>query len=90
MTDMTAKLTRTLAGTVVSVKMDKTIMVRHERRVLHPLYKKYVKRFTTLLAHDEENQCQEGDVVLIEEGRPISKNKSWRLQKVIERTARVG
>jgi small subunit ribosomal protein S17 len=79
------KASRTLVGTVVSTKMQKTIAVRHERKVLHPLYKKYVKRFTTLLAHDPENHCQEGDVVLIEECRPLSRKKSWNLQKVIDR-----
>jgi small subunit ribosomal protein S17 len=83
------KTTRTLVGTVVSAKMQKTIAVRHERKVLHPLYKKYVKRFTTLLAHDAENDCHEGDVVLIEECRPTSRKKSWNLQKIIERSVRV-
>ena len=83
------RLPRTLVGTVVSNKMDKTIAVRHERKVLHPLYKKYVKRFTTLLAHDEDGTCQEGDLVVIEEGRPISRRKSWCLQKILERPARI-
>jgi small subunit ribosomal protein S17 len=69
--------------------MLKTIAVRHERKVLHPLYKKYIKRFTTLLAHDAENQCQEGDVVIIEECRPIARKKSWSLQKILERTVRI-
>ena len=83
------RLPRTLVGTVVSNKMDKTIAVRHERKVLHPLYKKYVKRFTTLLAHDEGGTCQEGDLVVIEEGRQISRRKSWRLQKILERPVRI-
>jgi small subunit ribosomal protein S17 len=74
-----------LIGQVVSHKMDKTIAVRVERRMEHPLYKKYVRRSTKLLAHDESNACREGDTVAIEECRPISKRKSWRLQKVIER-----
>jgi small subunit ribosomal protein S17 len=65
--------------------MDKTIAVTVERRMKHPLYKKYISRSTRLLAHDEGNECQEGDVVLIEECRPLSKSKSWRLVKVVEK-----
>ena len=80
---MGEKLTRTLVGEVVSNKMDKTIAVLVERRVEHPIYKKYVRKSTRLLAHDENNECGEGDTVEIEECRPISKSKSWRLQKVI-------
>ena len=80
---MTEKLTQTLVGEVVSNKMDKTIAVLVERRVEHPIYKKYVKKSTRLLAHDENNECGEGDTVEIEECRPISKSKSWKLQKVI-------
>jgi len=76
---------RVLIGEVVSTKMDKTIAVRVERVVAHPLYKKYVRRSSKLLAHDEAKECKEGDVVAIEECRPISKRKSWRLQRVIER-----
>ena len=80
---MSEKLTRTLVGEVVSNKMDKTIAVLVERRVEHPIYKKYVRKSTRLLAHDENNECGEGDTVEIEECRPISKSKAWRLQKVI-------
>ncbi len=76
---------RTLPGSVISIKMDKTITVLVERRVPHPLYKKFIRRSTKLHAHDEENVCQEGDRVLIEECRPLSKTKSWRLVKVLER-----
>lgn len=83
------KTARTLVGQVVSNKMDKTISVVIERRVEHPLYRKYVRKSTKLLAHDENNECGEGDTVAIEECRPISKNKSWRLQRVIERATRV-
>jgi small subunit ribosomal protein S17 len=83
------KTARTLVGQVVSNKMDKTISVMIERRVEHPLYRKYVRKSTKLLAHDENNECGEGDTVAIEECRPISKNKSWRLQRVIERATRV-
>ena len=77
-------LKRALVGQVVSIKMDKTIAVKIERRVEHPLYRKYVRKFTKLLAHDEKNECKEGDTVAIEECRPISKRKAWRLQRVIE------
>jgi len=76
---------RVLVGEVVSAKMNKTIAVRVERIVPHPLYKKYVRRSSKFLAHDEANECKEGDVVAIEECRPLSKRKSWRLQKIIER-----
>lgn len=76
---------RVLVGEVVSTKMDKTITVRVERMVAHPLYKKYVRKSTKFLAHDEGNECREGDTVAIEECRPLSKRKSWRLQKIIER-----
>ena len=77
--------TRSVSGRVVSNKMDKTIAVTVERRIKHPLYKKYIRRSTRLLAHDGGNECQEGDMVLIEECRPLSKNKSWRLVKIMER-----
>lgn len=80
-----SSLKRALVGQVVSIKMDKTIAVRIERRVEHPLYRKYVRKSTKLLAHDENNECKEGDTVAIEECRPISKRKAWRLQRVIEK-----
>ena len=76
---------RTLVGEVTSDKMDKTITVMVERRVMHPLYKKYVRRSTKLHAHDENNHCRAGDKVSIEQCRPLSKSKSWRLHKIIER-----
>jgi len=79
------KAVRSVVGRVTSHKADKTISVQMERRVKHPLYKKYVRRSTRVLAHDEENTCQEGDWVLVEECRPLSKRKSWRLVKVLER-----
>ena len=75
---------RSVPGQVLSNKMDKTITVLVERKVLHSLYKKYISRSTRLHAHDEENVCNIGDQVLIEECRPLSKSKSWRLVKVIE------
>lgn len=80
---MSEKLTRTVIGEVVSNKMDKTIAVMIERRVEHPIYRKYIKKSTRLLAHDENNECNEGDTVAIEECRPISKSKSWKLHKVL-------
>jgi small subunit ribosomal protein S17 len=82
-----AKNTRTVTGRVVSDKMDKTVTVLVERKVPHPIYGKYVKRSTKLHAHDEGNECKMGDTVSIEECRPLSKNKSWRLVKVLERAS---
>lgn len=82
--DEQAKASRTLTGRVVSNKMDKSITVLIERKVQHPDYGKYVKRTTKLHAHDEENACNEGDLVTVEQCRPLSKTKSWRLVKVVE------
>jgi len=76
---------RTLVGEVVSDKMQKSITVLIERTVKHPLYKKYIKRSTKLHAHDENNECKIGDLVSIEQCRPLSKSKSWRLHRIIER-----
>jgi small subunit ribosomal protein S17 len=81
------KNTRTVMGRVVSDKMDKSITVMVERMVAHPIYGKYVKRSTKLHAHDENNECKMGDTVSIEECRPISKSKSWRLVKILERAS---
>lgn len=78
-----SKVNRTLMGRVISNKMDKTINVSIERKVKHPKYGKYLKRSTKILAHDPENQCQEGDTVIIQEGRPISKRKAWSLVQVV-------
>lgn len=77
-------LKRTLVGKVVSDKMDKTVSVLVERRVKHPLYGKIVRRSKKYLVHDETNQTKVGDTVEIQESRPISKNKSWVLSKVVE------
>jgi small subunit ribosomal protein S17 len=77
------RIPRTLTGTVVSNKMDKSISVSIQRLVRHPVYEKYIRRSTKLLAHDENNECNEGDVVIIESSRPISKRKAWRLQRVV-------
>lgn len=76
------KAARTASGTVVSNKMDKTITVLVERRVQHPLYGKYIKRSKKIHAHDPENQCHEGDLVTIEETRPVSKTKAWKLNSI--------
>ena len=74
-------------GVVTSSKADKTITVRIERRVKHPVYGKFVRRSTRIAAHDEHNECREGDVVTIVESRPVSKTKSWRLLGIVERAA---
>ena len=68
---------RILQGVVVSDKMDKSVVVRVERRVMHPVYKKYIKRSAKYTAHDEHNACKVGDVVQIMESRPLSKTKTW-------------
>ncbi|MBC8519106.1 MAG: 30S ribosomal protein S17 [Gammaproteobacteria bacterium] len=80
---------RTITGRVVSNKGDKSITVMVQRQVKHPIYKKFIKRSTKLHAHDENNQCNEGDVVTIQECRPISKSKSFRLVEVVESAAAV-
>jgi small subunit ribosomal protein S17 len=76
---------RTLQGRVVSDKMDKTITVLVERRVKHPLYGKFVRRSTKVHVHDENNECQIGDVVVVEQCRPLSKTKTWKFIKLVER-----
>ena len=81
--------TRTVTGQVVSNKSDKTVTVMVERRDQHPIYGKFVKRSTKLHAHDESNECQIGDTVTIEECRPLSKSKTWRLVSIDERATTV-
>ncbi len=76
---------RQLVGTVVSDRMEKTVVVRVERLVLHPLYKKYIRRHTKFSAHDEENACRVGDKVLITDSRPLSKTKRWRVSSILEK-----
>ena len=78
---------RTLQGRVVSDKMDKSITVVIERRVKHPIYGKFVRKSTKVHAHDENNECQVGDVVVVEQCRPMSKTKAWRFIKLIERAS---
>lgn len=72
-------------GVVTSNKMDKSIVVAVERKVKHPKYGKFLKKTTKFVAHDEKNDCNEGDTVKIMETRPLSKSKNWRLVEVIER-----
>jgi small subunit ribosomal protein S17 len=79
------KTGRTVTGHVVSDKADKTISVKVERLVKHPVYGKYIRRSTKVLAHDENNECKTGDLVTISECRPFSKNKAWQVVSVDER-----
>ena len=79
------KSIKTLTGKVVSNKMQKTITVAVERYVPHPEYGKYQRRTTKFFAHDEKSECREGDVVAIEECRPLSRHKNWRLVKIVSR-----
>lgn len=81
----TEKVVRTLSGRVVSDKMDKTVTVLVERKVKHPLIGKVVRRSKKFHAHDETNECKEGDVVVIEESRPLSKTKTWKVSKIVEK-----
>lgn len=84
--DEKTKTARSATGRVISNKMHKTITVQVDRRIRHPLYGKIVTRRSKLHAHDEGNECKQGDLVLIEECRPLSKTKTWRLVKVLERS----
>ena len=81
------KVQRSVQGSVLSARADKSITVLIERQVKHPLYKKIIRRSTKLHAHDEQNECNEGDTVIIEECRPLSKTKSWRLVEIISRAS---
>lgn len=78
---------RTVIGKVISNKMDKTIIVQIERKVKHPLYGKYVRKYSKMYAHDADNACKIGDVVQIKMCRPLSKSKHWMLVQVIEQTS---
>ena len=77
---------RTLSGLVVSDRMDKTITVKVERRVKHPVYGKFIRRSTKLHAHDDENECRIGDTVTVVECRPLSKSKTWMLKTIDQRS----
>lgn len=87
MTDTATKLThkKSRTGVVTSTKMEKTITVSVERRLRHPIYGKYVKKTKKFMAHDEQEVCNEGDLVRIEETRPLSKRKRWSLVEVLEK-----
>lgn len=76
---------RQLIGTIVSNKMDKSVVIQVERLVKHKLYKKYIRRQTKFAAHDEKNSCGIGDKVLITESRPISRTKRWRVSRIVEK-----
>ncbi len=80
------KVQRTIIGRVVSDKMDKTVSVAIERLIKHPVYGKFIRRTTKILAHDAANECKPGDRVAISECRPISKNKSWSVVNIVERS----
>jgi small subunit ribosomal protein S17 len=82
---MERNLRKERVGVVVSNKMDKSIVVKVERKVKHPLYGKFVKKSTKFMAHDEKNECNIGDTVRIMETRPLSKNKCWRLVEIVEK-----
>lgn len=84
MSEQQTEAARTAVGRVVSSKMDKTIVVLIERKVPHPKYGKYIKHISRRFAHDETNESREGDTVLIQECRPLSRHKSWTLVKVLE------
>ena len=81
------KVKRTIVGRVVSDKMDQTVSVAIDRLIKHPVYGKYIRRTTKVLAHDAANECRPGDRVAIAEGKPISKHKSWSVVNIVERAA---
>ncbi len=80
---------KTRVGIVVSDKMDKTVVVKMDNLVKHPVYKKYIKRKVTCKAHDEQNSCSVGDKVLIVETRPLSRDKRWRVREILEKNVTV-
>ena len=80
----TRRLKRTVVGTVVSDKMDKTIVIESSRLVKHPVYRKMIKKRARFKAHDKDNQCKVGDRVLIVESRPLSKEKRWKVREILE------
>ncbi|MDX1777719.1 MAG: 30S ribosomal protein S17 [Thermodesulfobacteriota bacterium] len=80
----TQRLKRTLVGTVVSDKMDKTVVIESSRLVKHPVYKKRIRKRARFKAHDKDNQCKVGDKVLIVESRPLSKEKRWKVREILE------
>ncbi len=87
MSEKKDKVQRTIFGRVVSDKMDKTVSVAIERLIKHPVYGKYIRRTSKVMAHDAANECKLGDRVAIAECRPISKNKAWAVVNIVERAA---
>jgi small subunit ribosomal protein S17 len=87
MSEETKRGQHTIVGRVVSDKMDKTVSVAVERLIRHPVYGKYIRRTTKVLAHDASNECKSGDRVAISECKPVSKKKSWAVVNVVERAA---
>ena len=81
------KVQRTIIGRVVSDKMDKTVSVAIERTIKHPVYGKYIRRTSKVMAHDAANECKAGDRVAISECKPVSKNKAWAVVNIVERAA---
>ena len=81
------RIERRVVGRVISNKMDKTVSVAIERRLQHPVVGKYIRRTSKVMAHDAENECNEGDRVAISECRPLSKNKAWRVVEIVEKAA---
>jgi small subunit ribosomal protein S17 len=84
-----ASRARTLSGRVISDKANKTVTVLVERKVTHPIYGKIIRRSTKVHAHDENNECHTGDIVLIQECRPLSRSKSWRVTQLVEKAVNV-
>ena len=87
MSEATIKIAKksNIIGKVVSASMDKSINVAVERRIKHPLYNKYISKTTKIMAHDQNNDCKVGDIVSLNETRPISKRKSWALSEIIKK-----
>ncbi|MCB1163136.1 MAG: 30S ribosomal protein S17 [Candidatus Latescibacteria bacterium] len=85
MEDRTRNLRKTLLGTVVSDKMEQTVVVNVERRIPHPRYKRYYKRTSKVVAHDADNSCRVGDLVRVMATRPLSKTKRWRVFEIVKR-----
>ncbi len=81
----TRGMKRQVNGVIVSNKMEKTVVVQVERVVMHPLYKKYIRRRNKFMAHDKDNVCQIGDLVEITESRPLSKTKRWRVSRILQK-----
>ena len=87
--DSAEKTQRTIQGVVTSNAGDKSATISVERRIKHPLYGKYIKRSSKIRIHDENNECNKGDTILVEQCRPMSKTKSWRLVKVVSKAAEI-